>query len=83
MTENELNRISILTQLAHQGGTGLGSESISLGGHICLKAAKTNLLMSLNALEVELYTCGHSLCQLTCCLDFTRAESFVGEVIIA
>lgn len=40
MTENELNRISILTQLAHQGGTGLGSESISLGGHISLKAAK-------------------------------------------
>lgn len=40
MTENELNRLSILTQLAHQGGTGLGSESISLGGHISLKAAK-------------------------------------------
>lgn len=40
VTENELNRISILTQLAHQGGTGLGSESISLGGHISLKAAK-------------------------------------------
>lgn len=40
VTENELNRISILTQLAHQGGTGLVSESISLGGHISLKAAK-------------------------------------------
>lgn len=40
MTENELKRISILTQLAHREGPDLGSESIFLGRQISLKAAR-------------------------------------------
>lgn len=40
MTENELKRTSILTQLAHHRGRGLGSESTSLGSQISLKAAR-------------------------------------------
>lgn len=40
MTENELKRTSILTQLAHRGGTRSGSESISPGSQVSLKAAR-------------------------------------------
>lgn len=40
MTEKELNRTSILTQLAHHGGTGLRSESLTLGSQISLKPAR-------------------------------------------
>lgn len=54
MTEKELNRTSILTQLAHHRGTGLGSESLALGSQIFLKPARdqpTNIIKCFSKLD--------------------------------